>query len=204
MQEGRATEYVSRGLAENQQGWAPTERDMLAIVHGCETFRHYIFGRTTTLQTDHKPLISIMIKPLSNAPKGLQGMMLGLQGYRCDIHVIFKPGKEIPVTDCLTWNLATSLKPDKQDNISTRLDVAIYSLVTSLPISDPKLNEIRTCTTIGQSMQALKHFVTTGWSNQRKDCPTTVQDHWNQRDELAYFNGFIFKGDRISYTPSFT
>ena len=124
--------------------WAPFEREMLAIVHGCERFRQYIFGRTTTVQTDHKTLISIMTKPLSNAPKRLQGM-LELR-YRYDINVIFKPGKDIPVTGCLTRNLATNLKPDEQDNLSTRLDVAIHSLVTSLPISDPKLNEIRTCT----------------------------------------------------------
>ena len=87
-----------------------------------------------------------MSKPVSNAPKRLQGMMLELQRYRYDINIIFKPGKDIPVTDCLTRKLATILKPDKQDNLSTRLDAAVHSLVTSLPISDPKLNEIRTCT----------------------------------------------------------
>ena len=202
MQEGRPTEYASRALAENQQGWAPIEREMLAIIHGCERFRQYIIGRTTTVQTDHKPLISIISKPLSKAPKRLQGMMLELQRYRYDINVIFKPGKDIPVTDCLTRNLATNLKPDKQDNLSTRIDVAIHSLVTSLPISDPKLNEVRTCTANDESMQVLKHFVTTGWPNQRKDCPTIIPNHWNQRDELAYSNGLIFKGDRIVIPPA--
>ena len=68
MQEGRPIKYASRALAENQQGWAPIEREMLAIFRGRERFRQYIFGRTTTVQTDHKPLISIMTKLLPNAP----------------------------------------------------------------------------------------------------------------------------------------
>ena len=123
MQEGRPNENASRPSAEK-----PTSFGLLlkAIVHGCERFQQYIFGRTKTVRTDHKPLISIMTKPLSNAPKHLQEMMLELQRYRYDTNVIFKPGKEILVTDCLTWNLATKLKTDKQDNLSARLDVAMH------------------------------------------------------------------------------
>ena len=45
MQEGRPTEYASQALTENQQGWAPIEREMSAIVHGCGRFQQYIFGR---------------------------------------------------------------------------------------------------------------------------------------------------------------
>ena len=53
-----------------------------------------------------------------------------------------------------------------------------------------------------KSMQVLKHFVTTGWPNQRKDRPTIIRDHWNHRDELAYSNGLIFKGDHIVISPA--
>ena len=51
-------------------------------------------------------------------------------------------------------------------------------------------------------MQVLKHFVATGWPNQRKVCPTIVQDHWNHRDELAYSSDFIFEGYRIVIPPA--
>ena len=39
LMQGETTEYASRASAENQQGWAPIERKMLATVHGCERFR---------------------------------------------------------------------------------------------------------------------------------------------------------------------
>ena len=73
MQEGRPIEYTSI---------APNEREMLAIVHGCKRFHQYLYGRRTTVESDHRPLEAIMKKPLSSAPKRLQSMILELQRYR--------------------------------------------------------------------------------------------------------------------------
>ena len=64
MQEGRPIEYASRALDASKQNWAPIEQEMLAIVHGCKQFHQYLYGRRTTVESDHQPLEAIMKKPL--------------------------------------------------------------------------------------------------------------------------------------------
>lgn len=43
MQDGHPLAYSSRSLTEAQQRYAQIEKEMLAIVHGCEKFKDYIF-----------------------------------------------------------------------------------------------------------------------------------------------------------------
>ena len=196
MQEGRPIEYASRALDASKQNWAPIEREMFANVHGCKRLHQYLYGRRTMVESDHRPLEAFMKKPLSSVLKRLQSMILELQRYRYDLKVVHKPGKEIPVTDCLSRNLVKDAKPIP-DEFSTKPDVAVHQLIATLPLSDQRLAEIRTKTSTDQNLQVLKHFILTGWPNQRKDCPTTIMEHWNHQDELVYQDDIIFKGDRI-------
>ncbi len=53
------------------------EKEMYAIVFGCERFHQFVYGRN--VQTDHLPLISICRKPLYAAPARLHRMLLRLQ-----------------------------------------------------------------------------------------------------------------------------
>ena len=85
MQNGHPIAYVSRALTETESRYAQIEKEMLAIVFSVEKFNDYTFGRKTIVHTDHKPLESIVKKPLHRAPKRLQGMMIRLQKYDLDI-----------------------------------------------------------------------------------------------------------------------
>ena len=52
------------------------------MVFACDHFDAYIYGRgRVNIETDHKPLESIVLKPLNDAPKRLQRMLLQLQKY---------------------------------------------------------------------------------------------------------------------------
>ena len=64
MQEGRPNAYPSRALDASKQNWAPIEREMLAIIHGCKRFHQYLYGRRTMVESDHRPLEAIMKKPV--------------------------------------------------------------------------------------------------------------------------------------------
>lgn len=61
-------EYASRALTETQKNWAQIEKELFAIVFGCERFHQYVYGRTVEVESDHKPLESILKKPIVNAP----------------------------------------------------------------------------------------------------------------------------------------
>ena len=149
---------MSRALDASEQNWATIEREMLAIVHGCSRFRQYMYGRKTTVESDHKPLESIMRKPLSAAPKRLQSMMVELQRYMYDIQIVHKPGKEIPVTDCLSRNLVSNAVPT-YGAFADETDIAVHHQMATLPVSYQKLTEIRSSTTNDQSMQTLTGII---------------------------------------------
>ena len=59
---------------------APIEKEMLAIVFSTPKFREYTLGKKTVVQTDHKPLETILRKPMAAAPLRLQAMILTLSG----------------------------------------------------------------------------------------------------------------------------
>lgn len=79
LKNGHPIAYASRALTETESRCAQIEKEMLAIVFSVEKFNDYTFGRRTVAYSDHRPLESILKKPLHRAPKRLQGMMIRLQ-----------------------------------------------------------------------------------------------------------------------------
>ena len=65
-----------------------------------QKFREYILGKTTVVQTDHKPLETILRKSMATAPSRLQATMLKLSGY--DLKVEYLPGKKKVLADTLS------------------------------------------------------------------------------------------------------
>lgn len=66
---------------------------MLAIVFALEHFNQYTFGRQVHIESDHKPLEAIMLKPLARAPRRLELMMMRLQKYDFTVH--YERGKNM-------------------------------------------------------------------------------------------------------------
>ena len=95
LQEGKPVAYAPKSLTPTEESYAQIEKEMYAIVFGCERFHHYIYGRSVTVDSDRKPLEPIMKKPLASAPPRLQRMMIRIQKY--DNRVVYRPGKQIPV-----------------------------------------------------------------------------------------------------------
>ena len=78
LQDGHPVAYASRALTPTETNYAQIEIELLSIVFGVEGFVGYVYGRKVFIDTDHKPLESIM-KSLLSAPKQLQRMLLRLQ-----------------------------------------------------------------------------------------------------------------------------
>ena len=89
--------YTSRVLTETEQRYAQIEKEMLAIVFSLEKFNQYTYGRHVKIQSDHKPLESILRKSLACAPKRFQGMMMRPQKY--DYEVQYERGTNLYLAD---------------------------------------------------------------------------------------------------------
>ena len=111
-------------------------------------------------------------------------MLIYLQKYE------FTPGNTIPVADTLSrasLPVVTEFKFDYQ----------VHLLLSSLPVSDNKLNEIRLATAEDKVLQKVKEYVENGWPENKRAPPVEVIPYFQYRDELTIMQGLIFKGERI-------
>ena len=100
-QNGQPVAYASRALTPPETRYAQIEKELLAIMFACDRFEAYVYGRDhVTIESDHKPLEMIVLKPLSNAPKRLQRMLLQLQKYTLDVK--YKKGEHMYLADTLS------------------------------------------------------------------------------------------------------
>lgn len=61
-QDHKAVAFTSKALTDVEARYANIERELLAVVYGCEKFHTYLYGRSFTVYTDHEPLESIHLK----------------------------------------------------------------------------------------------------------------------------------------------
>ena len=190
LQEGKPIAYASRKLRTSELNWSPIEKEMLAIVFSTGKFREYILGKETVVQTDHKPLETILRKPLLSAPLRLQTMMLKVKGY--DLKVEYLPGKKQVIADTLSrasLNVMPAERKEFQVNMLERISV-----------TQDKYQELQQRT--ANELHDLYAVIQVGWPTTKQQVPHSVKPFWDNRDELAILDGVIYRGMRIVVPPS--
>ena len=182
MRNGHPIAYANRALTEVESRYAQIEKEMLAIVFSAEKFNDYTFGRRTIVHTDHKPLESIVKKPLHRAPKRLQGMMIRLQKY--DLEIQYQRGNRMFLADTLSRAYLPSCT-------QVEAEFEAINMVNYLPISEARLLQIQRETEKDESLQALKAVIQQGWPEDKSALPPVVSvfqhERRNVRSRWAYF-----------------
>ena len=120
--------YSSRALTSAKTHNAQIEKELLAIVFACQHYDVYIYGRESVqVETDHKPLVLIMQKPLSKAPSRLLRMLLKFQRY--NIKLKCTQGKLMYVADTVSQaylpNADTSVFVHSLENTDHTISVSL-------------------------------------------------------------------------------
>jgi len=55
-QNNKPIAFASKALTHAETRYANIERELLAVVYGCEKFHSYLYGRSFVVKTDHRPL----------------------------------------------------------------------------------------------------------------------------------------------------
>ena len=185
LQDDAPVAFASRALSDAETRYAQIEKELLAAVFACRKFHDFIYGRRVTIETDHKPLITIVKKPLHAAPARLQRMLLQLQ--RFDPQFVYKKGKELFFAD--TLSRAYPDEPPEETEFE-------YDVMTVLTISAHRMTKLQRETLADATMQKLAKFIKEGWPGHERSVPPDVKPFFAFRDELVVENDVILKGQK--------
>ena len=192
MQQGRLVAFASRALREAEHNYSQIENEMLAICFACQKSHQYIYGKSIDVHSDHRPLESILKKPIGNAAPRLQRLMLQLQLYTLKVRYV--PGKLMYVADTLSLAFLTG---DAGCEAPEDMEVLVHSLVENLPATIDKLGQFRRAFAMDQVMQTLKQSIRHGWPQRKSAASPEIQAYWDICDELHEPEGLLLFGERL-------
>ena len=184
--------YASKALTPTQSNYAQIEKELLAVLFGCQKFDDYVYGHHVYVETDHKPLEVIMKKPLFSTPVRLQRMLLQLQRYDIDVH--YHPGKELTIADTLS-------RAHLKDNFDVNTD---FEILTITHFSSESVQKVKQATQDDGNMQKLVSYIRNGWPRTSSGMPADLKHFHAFRDELVIDNGIILKGLKTVVPQSLT
>ena len=158
-----------------------------------EIFNQYNYYRKVNVVSDHKHLECILKKALANAPKRLHGMMMRLQKY--DVDLMYVPGKNRHLADTLS-------RAHRPITEGLPKDFEHVHVVGHVPISESRLEAIRTATEADQVRTALKQVILQVWPEERSHLRLLVHLNFAMRDEFAVGNGIVFRANALLYQPA--
>ena len=191
MQKGQPVAYASRALTDTETRYAQIEKELLAIVFVCARFDAYIFGRdSVNVESDHQPLEAIMKKPLNDAPKHLQRMLLQLQKY--SLNVFYKRGKHMYLAD----TLSRAYLPEEA-TVAEVKEFEDVSHTESLALAPADLERLKLAASQDAAMQELRGTIQRGWPHHRAEVPDAARPYFDFRDQMTAQDQLVFKGPVI-------
>ena len=190
LQESQPIAYASRALTDPETRYAQIEREMLAIVFAAEQFHQYIYGTEVEVMSDHKPLESIVLKPLRDASPRLQLMRLRLLRYKLTVRYV--PGSKMYIADTLSRAHGASIATE-----DTQEDFRVHSVTASLPATPQRIKEIQDATQSDETLIKLKDYAQNGWPTHKSACSPNVKPYWGLRDSIYEDDGLMFVGEKL-------
>uniref|UniRef100_A0A8C6LCJ1 ribonuclease H n=1 Tax=Nothobranchius furzeri TaxID=105023 RepID=A0A8C6LCJ1_NOTFU len=157
----RPVAYASRAMTAAECRYAQIEKECLGLVYGFEKFHNFVYGLPRFLaETDHKPLVSIVKKNLSDMSPRLQRLMMKLLSY--DFELIYTPGKQIVFADALSRAVPLH-GAQNVGSIQLEVEVHVDMIKESLPVTDRKSKRIADETAKDEILQRVMNKLQGEW-----------------------------------------
>ena len=98
LQEGHAVAYESRRLNDHEKNLGIYEKELLAILHALDSWKHYLLGTPFILQTDHQSLKYFMMQTKLSDKQMRWANFLS----QFNFHIAHIAGKHNQVADALS------------------------------------------------------------------------------------------------------
>lgn len=189
IQEGHPISYASRSLTATEQNYAQIEKEMLAIVFAVQKYHNFVYGKRFVVQSDHKPLTSIVNKPMHAISSRLQRMLLKLIKYQFEI--VYVKGSEMYLAD----TLSRSYLEDRVSDDPDMLDV--IHVVKQLPISERRVEQFIQAIHGDPVLSLVYNYCENGWPNKIQKVPPEVKHFYKFKNELYIDCGLLLKDSKI-------
>ena len=182
----RPIAFVSRTLSQSEKNYAQIEREGLSIVFGAEKFRHYLLGRQFTLETDHKPLLTLFaenkgIPEMASARIKRWAMKLSAFQYK----IQYITSKENACADFLSRSPLPGTGKEQNDQVLSIED-------ENLPIT---ARAIAAETARDPVLVKVKQLTLSGWPQYMND--DEIQPYFQRRTELSVEQDCVMWGTRV-------
>ena len=191
-------EHAFRKLGESETCYAMIEKEALAITWACEKFDYYLVRRKFDIETDHKPLMSLLgEKNLSELPVRVQRFKLRLMRYSYDI--FHTPGNKMYLTDSLSrpveyCSSASSVGDDHSSPVEEHVD----DFIAHSDIREEELLEALQFDLVTKQCKDL--VVCNSWPPSKINLSGELAKLYSSRDMLTVCNSFIMYNSRF-YIP---
>lgn len=192
--QGNPVCFASKSLTPTECMYSQIEKEFLSILFSCKKFHTYIYGRKVKVITDHKPLVSIMKKPISDIPSArLQRIKLKLMKYK--LEVVHSPGKDMHIADALS-------RACNNIEIENHTDNSLNEIIHTLNISDVRKMEFEKETENDVVLRELRNVCKMGWPNNKNKVNETIKFYWSKQNNIFLENNLLFYDNRIMVPSS--
>lgn len=189
LQNGHPVAFTSSTLNDAQQSYSQIEKELLAIQVCCSKFDYYCYGRKFLVQSDHKPLVGLLKKPMDTLSPRLQRLVLKLLRY--DFEIIYVPGKNLTVADTL------SRAPLSYSTDTSFLKETYFKIDSIVSISPQRITDLVTATKNDTCLNQIMSYCKNGWPEHKANCLDICKNYFSIRhaihlqDEILFFNNRI-------------
>ena len=185
----RPVAYASRTLTPAEQKYSQLDKEALSIVFGVKHFHQFLFGRSFTILSDHKPLQYLLgetrgIPPMASAR--VQRWALMLSAYSYDIS--YKPGASHANADGLSrLPVANTIR-----EVPLPGDVLlVFRTLEGTPVT---ASQIRQWTDTDPVLSHVRRNLLSGWV--KSDDPE-LRPYQSRASELSVQDGCVLWGSRV-------
>ena len=137
-----------------------------------------------------KPLVSIFRKHMIDVSPRIQRITIRAWQYEFEPQHI--AGKNNVISDALSRVTPLEFQDSNADK-----DILAVNFLQYSSIEEREREEVLQETLKDQELQALKHYISTGWPSKRSQIPTILHLYWNFRDELTIESGILMKNSKV-------
>ena len=185
----RPVAFASRTLTSSEKNYAQVEKEALSLIFGVKRFHSYLYGRSFTIVTDHKPLTAILgpkkgIPPLAAAR--LQRWSWILSAYHYEIE--FRPTGDHGNADGFSRLPLSDVPPEETNNDSKIFNI---SQMEALPVT---VRQLRAATHSDRILSKVYRYTKGSWPHQ---VPQYLRPFSDRRNELTVEEGCLLWGIRV-------